>query len=258
MISGAWFHTNSLYKMKKGVSIMKSVFRKVALALSMMCIIAFASPMLAYGGSLDGISSGGSDGTDGTGSSGRDNSISDYLSDYNPVSSENMEAASKIAGPVANFIGTLSGVVIVIVSAGIFLVTAVDLLYIGIPFVRHYLNPLYMDAAAQPAGGAGGMGMGGMGMGGMGMGGMGMGGMGMGGMGMGMPSGGAAQAQPMSTKSVILMYLKKRMFFLIVFALATIILMSSIFTDCGINLAKLVTKIMEGLNGKIGSVDVNI
>ena len=72
--------------------------------------------------------------------------------------------------------------------------------------------------------------------------------MGMGGMGMGMPQ---QQAAPMPIKSVIFEYLKKRVFFLIIFAIATIILMSSIFTDCGINLAELITKIMNKVNGQI-------
>ena len=88
--------------------------------------------------------------------------------------------------------------------------------------------------------------------GGMMPGGMGMGSP-MGGMGMGAPMGGG---QPAPTKSVILMYLKKRAFFLIIFAVASIVLMSSIFTDCGINLAALLTKIMNRLNGSISNVQV--
>lgn len=80
-------------------------------------------------------------------------------------------------------------------------------------------------------------------------------------MGMGMGMGGgmmsvAGQAQqPMPMKSVILEYLKKRAFFLVIFSVATIVLMSSIFTDCGINLAELIFKIMDKANAQIGSAN---
>ena len=100
-------------------------------------------------------------------------------------------------------------------------------------------------ALANPQPQGGGMGMSPMG----GMGGMGMGGGMMGGMG-------GQQQQPMPTKSVIMMYLKKRTFFLIVFAVATILLTSSIFTDCGINLAELSFKIIDKFNSIISGVNV--
>lgn len=284
---------------------MKTTFSKLALVLSMICIIAFASPIGLFASSLDDLSSGSttnSGSTTGSPNTSNDSSaLSDYLQGYTPITDENMGQASKLASPIVNILGTVSGLIVMVVSAAIFVITALDLAYIGLPFTRALLNPTYGGGA--PAGGApmGGMGMGmGMGMrGGMGMGGMGMGapaggagmmpehglrrrwvsdeavfvvntyanpqaqggamgggmspmgGMGgMGGMGMmgGMPQ---QQAQPMPTKSVIFEYLKKRIFFLIVFALATVVLMSSIFTDCGINLAELLTKIMDKVNGQI-------
>ena len=176
----------------------------------------------------------------------------------------------------------LIGLVCVITTAGVGLITALDLLYIAIPPVRGFLYE-----GAQQGGMAGGMpggmgmGMGGM-RGGMGMGGMGMGGMqpqgGMhkirwvsdevvatvamcqpqgqgGGMGMGMMAGGMGMQgaqQNMSTKSTISVYLKKRIFFLVLFAVASIVLLSTVFTDCGINVAALVMKIMAKVNGSIG------
>lgn len=305
---------------------MKSAIRIVALALSLMCIMAFTSPMVAYAASggeglddLAGLSSDPNSGQQGS-QPGNGNAnpqhddggaISDYLQGYTPVTGDNMQQAGQIASPIVSFIGTASGFVIMIVSAAIFLVTALDLAYIGLPFTRGLLNPEYAAAGAAGgmAGGMGGMGMGGMGMGmrggmgmgmgggmaggaqpmgehglrrkwvsdeavycvqtyashgaaaagaagGMGMGGMGMGGMGMGGMG-GMGAMGGGAQQPMPMKSIILEYLKKRSFFLIIFAVATVILMSSVFTDCGLNLAALLTKIMNGVSGKIGDVDVN-
>lgn len=273
----------------------QSVFTKIMLVLTVICFIAFASPLIIRGeGGLDGLG-GGSDSSGNNGSqqttteasSEDDGAISDYLKGYTPVTNENMQKASTLASPIASAIGTLTGFIMIIVSAGIFLVTALDLCYIGLPFTRTFLDP---NAGQQAGGGMGMMGGGMMGggmMGGQqpqsagkicfisdeakacvaqaagggqpGMGGAmpGMGGFGggMGGFGGGMMGGGAQAAQP--TKSVIFMYLKKRAFFLIIFAVASIILLSSIFTDCGINLAALLTKILNKFNGEIANVSVD-
>ena len=198
---------------------------------------------------------------DGTGA------IGDYMKGYNPVDGEDMAKANQLASPLVNMIGTIIGVIVVIVSAGIFLVTALDLAYIGLPFTRPLLTAKYQlvsdEALACVGGGAagqqGGMqgGMGGMsgGMGGMqgGMGGM-SGGMGMGGMSGGMGMG--ANGQQQGTKSIIVSYLKKRIVFLVIFALATVILLSSVFTDCGINLAALLMKLMGKANDSISNANV--
>jgi hypothetical protein len=281
---------------------MKTLFRKMALVLSMICIIGFASPIGLYADNLDDLSKSSSTNNNSSSSnSSNDSAISDYLQDYNPVTSENMQSASTYASPIVSFLGTLSGFIVMIASAGIFVVTALDLCYIGLPFTRSILNPQYQaggQAGGSPMGMGGGMGMGmrgGMGMGmqgGMGggaqgggaeyglhrrwvsdeavacvqnnmpqaqAGGMPMGGgMGMGGgmMGGGMMGGGMQQQQPQPTKSVIMEYLKKRSFFLIVFAIATVILMSSIFTNCGLNLAELITKIVQKFNTTVGQVNI--
>lgn len=280
---------------------MKAMFNKIAIVLSVMCVIAFASPAIVMSAqSLDDLSSGSNDNS---GSDSDNNSISDYLQNYNPVTKDNMEQAGAIASPIVNALGTLSGFIVMIASAGIFVVTALDLVYIGMPFTRSFLNPKY---GAQMGGASpmGGMGMGGMGMGmHRGYGGMGaMGAMGggaqqapeqgmrrqwvsdeaeycvnfaqrqdqmsagggmspMGGMGgMGMMGGMGAmqqqQAQPMPTKSIIFMYLKKRAFFLVIFTVCTIVLMSSIFTDCGLNLAELISKVMNKIGNQISSLEV--
>lgn len=265
---------------------MKSGFKGMLLVLCMICIMAFASPVCIYAATdLDGLSSGSSTNTSTSHGSGDNTSISDYFKGYNPVTQDNMEKAGTMASPVVNALGTASGFIIMLVSAGIFVVTALDLAYIGIPFLRPTLNPNY-GAGAQGGSPMGGMGMG-MGMrGGMGMGGMGGGaqpaasgrrclvsdeavacvqmasqgqaqgspmggGMGMGGMGMG-----GAQAQPTSTKSVIFTYLKKRTFFLIVFSVATVLLMCSTLTDCGLNLAELGIRAMNKLNDFIPNINV--
>lgn len=193
-------------------------------------------------------------------------SVSDYLKGYTPVTKGNMNKASSLASPIVNFIGRLIGLVCVITTAGVGLITALDLLYIAIPPVRGFLYE-----GAQQGGMPGGM-PGGMGMGGMQpQGGMhkirwvsdevvatvamcqpqGQGG----GMGMGMMAGGMGMQgaqQNMSTKSTISVYLKKRIFFLVLFAVASIVLLSTVFTDCGINVAALVMKVMAKVNGSIG------
>lgn len=202
-------------------------------------------------------------------SDGKDygNSVSDYLQNREVIGDEEMQKANNLASPMVSVIGTIAGFIVLIASAAIFAITALDLLYIGVPFTRTYLAP------AQTSGG-GGMGMmGGMGgqqqqpqrrqwvsdeaiqavqlanpSGGAG-GGMPMGGMG--GMMGGMGAMGGGQQQPQSTKSVILGYFKKRVFFIVIFSLCTIVLTSSIVTDCGINLGKLFLKATAALNGNL-------
>lgn len=89
------------------------------------------------------------------------NSIQDVMRGYNAVDQESMEKANQLASPLADIIGVLTGFIIAITTALIFLVTALDILYISVPFVRKFLNP----EVAQ-GGMPGGMGMrGGMGMG---------------------------------------------------------------------------------------------
>lgn len=266
------------------------------LFLCLMFILFMATPVVLCE-DLDSLNNGGENSQQeqqsnggGTGDDAFD-SITDYMRGYNAVDDEDMSKASKMTNPITNFVGTLIGIIILLTDAFLFLTTAVDLMYIGVPFMRKYLAP---GADAQAGGGAmGGMGgMGGMGMrGGMmgGMGGMGggaqasprkwisdealmavqtagggaqagggMGGMGMGGMGMmgGMGGMGGGAQQQQSTGSVIGTYLKKRIFFLIVFAVATTLLMSSVFMDCGLNLAQLGYKIMEMLNSGLSNVEM--
>ena len=141
---------------------MKDCFRSFALVLCMMCIIAFASPMLITATSLDDLSNG-STTNQGNSSDSQptdDNAISDYLKDYTPVTNENMEKAGQMASPITNAMGTIAGFIVMIASAGIFLITSIDLLYIAMPPLRSILNPR-QNMGAQ----AGGMPRGGMGMG---------------------------------------------------------------------------------------------
>jgi len=222
--------------------------------------------------------------------SGEDDAISAYMRGREPVTGDNMRKAATIASPIVNALGTIAGGIIMVTMAAVFAVTAADLAYIGVPPLRTVLNPAYSAGGA--TGGTGGMGMGmggGYGMrGGYGMqGGMAGGQQGAtrgicwvsdeakwcvglangngaspaggmaGGMGMGMGmqggmAGGAQQAPPM--KSVIFAYFKKRMFFIILFAVCTVVLMSSVLTDCGLNLAALVLKIVSRFSSQASTV----
>jgi hypothetical protein len=197
------------------------------------------------------------------------------------VDAEAAKKASQYVGPASKFVNLCFAIILSIASLGLFLITALDLLYIAVPPLRNLLYPGGQEQGGSGGGmGMGGMGMGGMGMGGMrggygggmGMGGMGMGGggqqqpqgnmisrwisdeavaavahlqpqqsgggmgmgMGMGGMGMGGMGGGAQAPAPM--KSVLVEYLKKRAFFLIMFGVCAVLLSTTIFSDLGIKL----------------------
>lgn len=260
----------------------------LVLVLIMICFICFSRASICFAANdLDGL--GGNSQTTNSNqnyssknNNSEDNAVSDYLKGRTPVTPENMKSANQLAGPIASAIGTATGFILIIVSSLIFFITALDLLYIGVPPLRNILNPV----GAAPQGGApmGGMGMmGGMGAspqpqtqvrkwvsdeaiaavalanpqaGGSPMGGSPFGGGGMGmGMGMGMPGAGAT-APSQSTKSVVFTYLKKRMFFIIVFTVCSIVLMSSVLTDCGINLSKLLLKVLMRLNGSMANVNI--
>ena len=215
-----------------------------------------------------------------------DNPLTGYMKKYKPITEDNMKQAGVVATPIVNAIGIVTGFVLLIVMAGVGLITALDLAYIGIPRLRPLLAP---NAGGTQAGGMtspmGGMEMGMHGRGMMGGspqpsagghqwvsdevlasvamagasvqpagGGMPPMGGGMGMMGGGM-MGGTPQ-QPVKQSSVIFTYLKKRVFFVILFAVALILLTSSVLLDCGINIAELSIKVFNKLNGNISNIDV--
>lgn len=260
---------------------MKVISRLYLFMFVAMLMLSFSTPVFASDldslGNTSTTSSSNQGGSNNNNNNGSGNdSVTDYLKGYTPVTDQNMSDAKQYASPITNILGTATGFIVMVVSAAIFVVTALDLCYIGLPFTRNFLNPQAQGGGspmggmspmggsmgggqpqgkrwvsdeavacvsmANPQGGGGGMSpMGGMGM-------SPMGGMGMGG------SMGGAQQQP--TKSVIMTYLKKRAFFLIIFAVATILLTSSIFTDCGINLAELSFKVLDKINSMLAGVSI--
>ncbi len=213
--------------------------------------------------------------------------ITDYVQGYQAVTDSNMAVANKIASPIVNIIGNLIGILTILAIALVPLTTVIDLVYIGFPAARPWLNPEYnlhqgagVAMGGMPMGGGYGM-RGGYGM---GMGGMGAMGMQqqqapasnrprlvsdeaiactpqtsqaqpiagtMGGIGaMNMQMGMAAPQQP-PVKSFIFEYLKKRTFFIVLFIVAIILLTSSVLTDCGINMAQLVANIISKFNNAV-------
>lgn len=170
------------------------------------------------------------------------------------IDSESTSKASTFLEPLARGINIVVAFILGFTSLAIFLITAIDLLYIGFPPVRNMLNP-------QSSGGGMGGGYGGGGQqeqkvrwvsdeavacasSGSSGGGMGspMG-------GMGSHMGGASNGG--SAKSMIMSYLKKRTVFLIVFAICVILFTSTVFTDLGLRIGMLLLGWITGMTGSI-------
>ena len=218
-----------------------------------------------------------------------DKAVVDLIKNQDIMSSENLETAQNLLSPVTNVIGILTGIIVAFASAAIFLITALDLLYISVPPVRPYLYASNTDGTGGMTGGRMGMmggmqsmpgngaagpkrhqwvsdeavqcaamlggsaatagaGMRGMGGAGWGMGGPGMGGMGMGGMGMGGNMGMGGSPESATRGSVIKVYFKKRLVFMILFAICIVVLTSSVLIGTGANLALWVLKILDAIN----------
>lgn len=224
-------------------------------------------PVMAAADDLDGLTGG-----DTTTTQADAGALGDYLKGYQPIDDGNMKEAQSVAKPLTNLIGNAVGVIVLLVGAGIFFVTACDLAYIAIPFTRPLLTSRYQivsDEAIQTVQGGMQGGMNGM-QGGMGspmgsMGGMYGGGMGspMGGMAspMGSPMGGmngmnGMNGGQMSVKSAISQYFKKRTVFIVIFTIAAILLTSSALTGVGVNLAALLFKVIDKFNRIINGVNM--
>lgn len=209
-----------------------------------------------------------------------DKGVSDWLKNQRGVTSKQLESASQTMSPITTIIGYISSAIIILIMAAVVTITALDLMYIAIPPTRNFLYKAGTDGTG---GFTGGYGAGGFGrMGGMSMGAGGAAGgsnkptqwvsdeavacaamlggsaqSAQGGMGMSGPYGAMGmqgQQQPqMKTKSVIAMYFKKKLFFLILLAICIVVLTSSAVMNCGVNLAEWFIKIVNMFNDKMSA-----
>lgn len=249
--------------------------KKLALCLSLGLIIGAAGvgtmrePVPVYAALEDNVGNGQSSdsptesATDGVSISQDDEYVADWICSQRGMNAEQMKKASDTLSPLTNLFGYVVGGVLVIIFAGIFVITALDLLYIAIPPVR---NMLYSGGNIS---GLGGMGMnngpgpvGGMQGGGM-MNAQGaqkkqwisdeavacvqLAGGGQQQIGMNGMNGG----QQVSQKSVINAYFKKRLVFMIILVVCAIVLTSSVLLGTGVNLAKWGIKIITLINSYI-------
>lgn len=264
-------------------------FLILMLAFAVVSCVSFQQPTLSVYASEDlgddlgtdqqSESGSSSDGTMGS-ISQDDQDVADWIGNQRGFTGDQLQTASDTLSPITNMIGYIIGAIVALASIGIFLITALDLLYIAFPPIRNLLYKAGTDGTGAYTGGgmAGGYGRGMMGMGMAGAGGAAggtnkptqwvsdeavqcaalMGGSaqaanGAGGMyGGGMYGGMQGQAQQQqSTKSVIGTYFRKRIFFIILFVICTVILTSSALMGTGVNLAQWGIRIINMVNGYI-------
>ena len=213
---------------------------KKRLVMGMMGISSILNnPLSVLAGSLDGMGSGG------TGSSSLnadDAAIGDIIRNHRGTTAEQMATASNTLSPFTNFCGTVVGGAIVIIFAGVFVITVADLLYISLPPLRPLLlknqqgegskRQLISDEALSivaNGGNGGGSSSGGDMM------------------------GGGFGAQPQSSgsgksSSKIVGYFKARFVFMIFLVIATMVLTSSVIMGTGVNLAEWGLKLLQSFN----------
>lgn len=256
--------------------------KKAAMMLGVLCMLSFSST--SYCTDLDSINQGtattvesqtGGDTSEGTGDESYD-SVSDVMRGYNAFDGEDMEKAKGIVSPIEDIIGTAIGVILLLTMLGVSVTTAIDLLFLGVPATRGILNPQMQQGGGMPMGMAPGMQGGAQAGGGhkfvsdeavqaLAMSGAGqqagaqVGGYGGGYGGYGGGYGGApmgAQQQNQKPKSPMNIYIRRRAFFLILLAIASTLLLSSLFLDCGLNIADLLYKVIDMLNSNLQNVQI--
>ena len=198
------------------------------------------NPLSVLAGNLDGMESGG------TGSSSLnadDAAIGDIIRSHRGTTAEQMATASNALSPFTNFCGTVVGGAVAIIYAGVFVITAADLLYISLPPLRPLLLKnqqgegskgfqLISDEALSivaNGGNGGGSSSGGDMM------------------------GGGFGAQPQSSgsgksSSKIVAYFKARFVFMIFLVITTMVLTSSVIMGTGVNLAEWGLKLLQSFN----------
>lgn len=199
-----------------------------------------------------------------------DQSVANWIKNQRGMTGEQLNKASQTLSPITNLLGYVVGGAVAIVFVAIFAITALDLVYISIPPVRNLLYKAGTDGTGAYTGGMPGGGyQRGYGYGGAGgaAGGsakptqwisdeavacaalVGGSSQSVGNMG---PAGGpGGNQQNVPTKSVIAMYFKKRIVFMILLVVAAIVLTSSVLLGTGVNLAQWVLKLVSLLNSYI-------
>lgn len=194
--------------------------------------------------------------------------ITDYLNGYNPVDRDSMNRAQSVVSPLANVIKTIISVILVALPVILFLVSAVDMVYLTVPFSRSLLCPGGQESMSSMSGGMGGYGAGyGAGM-GAGMGAQMTGSSGRkfisddaeqalqeaqaasagaanSSMGMQAGYGGMQQAKPAKAKSPLMIYMKKRVWMYIVFGLSLVLLFSNVWLQWGAGLANWIVSLIS-------------
>ena len=191
-------------------------------------------------------------GSSGSGTTKDDQAFGNWIKNNRGMSSEQLQKASDTLAPFTNVIGYIVGGAVVLVFSGIFLITALDLVYLAIPPLRSVLytsnnSGMYggnqgnttkrqwiSDEAVACVGMLGGNAQ-----------------------QNGMPNpslpGGNADNSQKSPKVVIATYFKKRTVFMVILVICAIILTSSALLGTGVNLAMWGMRIINWLNSYIPS-----
>lgn len=198
-----------------------------------------------------------------------DKALGNFLGQHRGVTSDQLNSASEIASPVANAFGYIAAFIIALTASAIFLITALDILYIAVPFVRPFLYTAGTDGTGAMTAGRYGGGPGGYG--------------GYGGYAQNTPSssggrrhqfisdeavtcaallGGSSRTENIGAPgqrsnetrgSVIKAYLVKRAGFMVLFVLCVVVLMSSALMGTGANLANFSIKVITAINNALKS-----
>ena len=168
------------------------------------------------------------------------------------VDNESMQKANTYLNPTARILNTIMAIILGFTSLALFLISALDLLYIAFPPIRSLLNVQGGSTSSGMSGGFGGSqtssffsrwisdeAVAAVAEAGSGQ------------SSGGFDGGMFTSTQKPKTKSVIASYLKKRSFFLIVFAICCILFSTTVFTDLGIKVGTWLLGVITGASNSI-------
>lgn len=198
-----------------------------------------------------------------------DKAFGNFLGQHRGVTSDQLNSASEVVSPITNAVGYIAAFIIALTASAIFLITALDILYIAVPFVRPFLYTSGTDGTGAMTAGRYGGGTGGYG--------------GYGGYAQNTSSssggrrhqfisdeavtcaallGGSSRTENIGAPgqrtnetrgSVIKAYLVKRAGFMVLFVICVVVLMSSALMGTGANLANFSIKIITAINNALKS-----